>query len=522
MERAESESTLTHLHRARNSLCKQIEKNRLEGKALTEARNHLDLAIAAVANTYVVPVVRNPPVPLTVPAPFPVGDLDASDALDLLNTSAALDAVGVFDEFDDFDDFDAAPTAADPSAATFDNPDSSTLAVAAAAVLPTAPSVMSAVPVAVSPPADTLATLAFLAPVAMHATLAANSSATALVPHTAAIDADSPTEKLDAPPPFLPTVATMATKTNSAVRTADSHAAAAINNSDAVAPPAKRQRIGDFQDSNGQSVGRVHVSKACDPFVFLKPQMVPMLLHRTLGCRFVLDDADLPEFLRIMPTTHMFMSLIIDVDTAESGVTTSLELAQRVGVENGLVSEKMADRLRLRRGYSAVVPGPLLLYYVTMLGYVPIVELSGTAMAKMFRIVTGISLESLTIATKRGPCQKTKYELYSMVRDWLDGLSHLVVKCGSIKKVLRMADKCLMAYLDKCKTGDNTAADFDRNGANAVEMLQNNEYNSRILLGIRVDEFEVLLKCLPDLMKGRGEVLVQQLKKITDSHFNQP
>ncbi|KAJ2432134.1 hypothetical protein GGF41_000175, partial [Coemansia sp. RSA 2531] len=84
------------------------------------------------------------------------------------------------------------------------------------------------------------------------------------------MDADSPTEKLDAPPPFLPTVATMATKTNSAVRTADattdSHAAAAIDNSEAMAPPAKRLRIGDLQDSNGKRVGRVHVSKACGPF----------------------------------------------------------------------------------------------------------------------------------------------------------------------------------------------------------------------------------------------------------------
>ncbi|KAJ2043680.1 hypothetical protein GGI08_007334 [Coemansia sp. S2] len=313
------------------------------------------------------------------------------------------------------------------------------------------------------------------------------------------MDADSPTEKLDAPPPFLPTVATLATKTNSAVRTADattdSHAA--IDNSEAMAPPAKRLRIGDLQDSNGKRVGRAHVSEACGPFVFLKPQMVPVLLHRTRGCRFVLDNADLPEFLRIMPTTHMFMSLIINVDTAESGVATRLELVQRVGIENALISEKMTDRLRLRRGYSAVVPGPLLLYYLAILGYVPIVELSGTAVAKMFQIVTGISLESLTIATRRGPRQRTKYELYGMLRDWLDGLSHLVVK-------------------------ENTAADFDLNGANAVEMLRNNECNSRIFLGIWVDEFEVVLKCLPDLMKGRDEVLVQQLKEITDSHFNQP
>ncbi|KAJ2099782.1 hypothetical protein GGI16_003897 [Coemansia sp. S142-1] len=279
----------------------------------------------------------------------------------------------------------------------------------------------------------------------------------------------------------------MATKTNSTVRTADattdSHAAAAIDNSEAMAPPAKRLRIGDLQDSNGKRVGRAHVSEACGPFVFLKPQMVPVLLHRTRGCRFVLDNADLPEFLRIMPTTHMFMSLIINVDTAESGVATRLELVQRVGVEDTIISEKMTDRLRLRRGYSAVVPGPLLLYYLAILGYVPIVELSGTAVAKMFQIVTGISLESLTIATRRGPRQRTKYELYGM---------------------------------------DNTAADFDLNGANAVEMLRNNECNSRIFLGIWVDEFEVLLKCLPDLMKGRDEVLVQQLKEITDSHFNQP
>ncbi|KAJ2256934.1 hypothetical protein GGI13_001048 [Coemansia sp. RSA 455] len=254
MERAEPESPLTHLQHVRVYLCEKIEKNRLEVKKLTEARDILDLVIANVAK-YAIPVVRNPPASLTVPAPFPVG---------------ALDALGAFNDFDDVGDISffaeyyaldtvanvadttAAPATADPPAALLDGPDYYTLvaATAATAVLPTAPSITPAALYAARPPAATLTTLAFIALVALHATLAADSSAAALVPCTTVMDADSPTEKLDALPPPLPIVATTATKTNSAMRaanvTTDTPPAAAQDISEDMAPPAKLQRTPGF------------------------------------------------------------------------------------------------------------------------------------------------------------------------------------------------------------------------------------------------------------------------------------
>ncbi|KAJ2053962.1 hypothetical protein GGI03_000237 [Coemansia sp. RSA 2337] len=230
---------------------KKVEEILRELNELTKERVRLELLEATAAALIALPAVGNNPTSPTAPASFPVG---------------ALDALGAFNDFDDVGDisfFDecctldtvtnvadttAATATADPPAATFDDPDSFTLAAAAASLL-TAPSVTPAAPVAASPPAATLTTLAFLALVALHATLAADSSASTVVPCTTSMDADSPTEKLDAPSPPLPIVATTATKTNSAMRAADATTdthAAALDNGEDMAPPAKRQRTPGF------------------------------------------------------------------------------------------------------------------------------------------------------------------------------------------------------------------------------------------------------------------------------------
>ncbi|KAJ2254841.1 hypothetical protein GGI13_001935 [Coemansia sp. RSA 455] len=504
-----------------------------------------------------------------------VGNNSASPTAPVSPLFGALDDLGAFNDFDDVGDisvFDecyaldtvanvadttAATSTSDPPVVALDDPNSSTLA-AAAASLPTAPSVTPAAPDAASPPAATLTTLAFLALVALYATLAADSSAAAPVPCTATMDADSPTEKLDALPPPLPIVATTATITNSAVRAADATTdtppAAALDNSEDLAPPAKRQRTSALQDSNGKLVTRAHLSKACGPFLFLMPQMVPTLLRRTPGCQFAFDDAELPEFVETLQATKGFKPLIINVKPANSDMMTSLNLVQRDGPEFATIKRQLVDRLRLPRGYSAVVPGPLLFYCLATLSYVPIAELSGVAMATMFTEATGRVVGSLRFATNRGTRQKTKDELFGQVRNWLDGLSHFVIEGGSVNKVLKMAARCRAAYLEKCKLKDTPDADMDADlhanleanadtdldsdldadldselnanldltGNTAVEMLRKGTHYSRILLGIRVRELEVFLKCLPDLMKGRDQAVVQRLTEIIDSHFIQP
>ncbi|KAJ2348237.1 hypothetical protein GGH92_002897 [Coemansia sp. RSA 2673] len=539
---------------------KKVEERQRELKELTKERVRLEQLESTAAALPALPAVGNNPASPTAPASFPVGALDALGAF---NDFDDVGDISVFDECYALDtvanvaDTTAATATADPPAVLLDGPDYSTL-VAAAASLPTAPSVTPAAPDAASPPAATLTTLAFLALVALHATLAADSSAAAIVPRTAAKDANSPTETPDALPPPLPIVATTASKTNSAVRPADVTTvvspAAAQDISMDMAPPAKRQRTSALQDSNGKLVTRAHLSKACGPFVFLKPQMVPVLLHRTPGCQFAFDDADLPEFVETLQVTKGFKPLIINVKPANSDMTTSLNLVQRDGPEFATIKRQLVDRLRLPRGYSAVVPGPLLFYYLATLSYVPIDELSGTAMAKMFTEATCRVVGSLRFATNRGTRQKTKDELFGQVRNWLDGMSHFVIKGGSVNKVLKMAAKCRAAYLEKCKLKDTPDPDMDADlhanleadadadldsdldadldseldanldltGEIAVEMLRKGTHYSRILLGIRVKELEVFFRYLPGLMKGRDEAVVQQLTEIIDSHFNEP
>ncbi|KAJ2047054.1 hypothetical protein H4S04_004678 [Coemansia sp. S16] len=100
MERSELESALTYLQLARDSLCEQIEKNSLEVKKFTEARDILDQVMATVAK-YAVPVVRNPPASLTVPTSSPVIASDAEPVLSQSTASVDTDAyVDVLDNGD--------------------------------------------------------------------------------------------------------------------------------------------------------------------------------------------------------------------------------------------------------------------------------------------------------------------------------------------------------------------------------------------------------------------------------------
>ncbi|KAJ2256290.1 hypothetical protein GGI13_001247 [Coemansia sp. RSA 455] len=504
-----------------------------------------------------------------------VGNNSASPTAPVSPLFGALDDLGAFNDFDDVGDisvFDecyaldtvanvadttAATSTSDPPVVALDDPNSSTLA-AAAASLPTAPSVTPAAPDAASPPAATLTTLAFLALVALYATLAADSSAAALVPRTTAMDADSPTEKLDALPPPLPIVATTATKTNSAMRAADATTdtppAAAQDISEDMAPPAKRQRTSALRDGNGELVRRVDLSKACGPFIFLPLYMVCSLYQRIIRRTLVPDAGDLQVLRQKLQAAIGFMPSPIQIGKSDSGPADGSDLWQRIGPEFGMIKQRLTDRLRLPRGYSAVLPGPLLFYYLATLSYVPINELSGVAMAKMFTEVTGKVVGSLRFATSRGTRQKTKDELFALVRDWLDNLSHFVVKCGSVYKVLKMAARCRAAYLEKCKLKDTPDADMDADlhtnleansdtdldsdldadldseldasldltGEIAVEMLRKGAHYSRILLGIRVKELKVFFRYLPGLMKGRDQAVVQRLTEIIDSHFIQP
>ncbi|KAJ2058267.1 hypothetical protein GGI17_005135 [Coemansia sp. S146] len=104
-----------------------------------------------------------------------------------------------------------------------------------------------------------------------------------------------------------------------------------------------------------------------------------------------------------------------------------------------------------------------------------------------------------------------------------------------------MAARCRTAYLDKCKPKDtpdadvdtnldsdleadldtNLDADLDPNGTFAVEMLRNNEFHSSIFLGFHRTELKVLLRYLPDLMKGQGEDLVKRLAELVNNYYTQ-
>ncbi|KAJ2037349.1 hypothetical protein H4S03_003028 [Coemansia sp. S3946] len=523
-------ASLWQLKLAQLRVKKKVEERQREIEELTKERVRLEQLESTAAALPVLPAVGNNPASPTAPvSPF----FGALDDLGAFNDFDDVGDISVFDEFCALDtvanvtDTAPAPATADPPVVALDDPNPSTLAAAAAAaVLPTAPSVTPAAPYAASPPAATLATLAFLALVALHTTLAADSSAAALVPRIATMDADSPTEKLDALPPPLPIVATTAPKSNSAVRPADVTTvvspAAAQDISVDMAPPAKRQRTDLLYDDSGNLVTRANLSKVFGPFPFLPLSRVCVFYQRIFRCPLVPDVGDLGALSQTLERMDGFRLLPVQVGGTDSDRTANLSILRRDGPELAKLRKETMIRLRKPKGYGSPIPAPLLCSSLAMMGCIPIGHLSPTVLTSIFQTLTGRVLGPLRVVSVTGIHQMSTRNPCEMVRDWLNDLCQYIMEGGSARSILVEAATCHNVFMGMCFARGDVRTNLDPTGTVAKEMLDKDLHHSRILLGISKGDLKIILMYLPDLMEGEGEALAQRLKELADSLLTQP
>ncbi|KAJ2754264.1 hypothetical protein GGI19_002527 [Coemansia pectinata] len=296
-------------------------------------------------------------------------------------------------------------------------------------------------------------------------------------------------------------------------------ASTVLDNSEVMAPPAKRQRTNSLQDSNGNLVTRAHLSEAWGPFPFVMPHMVPTLLRRTFGHQFAFNDADLPEFLETLQTTKGLKSLTINVETTKSGVATTMDLLRRVGPDLEIIRKQIIARLRLPRGFGSPIPELLMCYSLAMLGCMPIGYLSRTALTSMFQTVTRNGPGSLRVVSSSGTNQMSTLDPSDMVRNWLCDLCWYIMEGGSVNSILGEAVTCHDVYIGECFAKGNIRTNLDPTGEAAKKMLDKDKHNSRVLLGICQSDFVILLKYLLkyllDLMEGEDEDLLVHLRNVS-------
>ncbi|KAJ2881991.1 hypothetical protein H4R27_003734 [Coemansia aciculifera] len=538
MENPEPGAPLGQIRLAKQRVQEQVETKLRELKELTKESvrlEQLEATATASLSASASPTAPGSPPVVASATDIPALSVDALDAID------PFDDLGDLDDFDVLDDFDAIPSVADsiaaPAAADFPvvmlgDPDSSTFA---AAVLSTTPSVTPAA----SPPAATLTTMAFLALVALHATLATAADSPvvaldALVSQTAATDMaltgpGASANTLDALPHLPPTVATTATETILAAPatsfTTDA-CAAALDNSEAVSPPTKRQRTGILYDSNGNLVTRADLSKVFGHFPFLPLSRMCALYHQLFGRPLVPDVGDLRALRQKLEVMDGFRFLPVQVGGTDTDRTSNFSLLQRDGPEFVTLRQQTRTRLSLPRGFGAPIPEPLMCYSLAMLGCMPIGHLSRTALASMFQALTGSGLGSLRVVSSSGTNLMSTLDPCGMVRNWLRSLCQYIMEGSSVKRILGEAAICHKAYIGECfakgSTKRKTRTHMDPTGEVAKKMLEDDQHNSRILLGICQSDFTILLKYLPDVMEGEDEDLLKRLRNVSDSLLNQP
>ncbi|KAJ2056773.1 hypothetical protein GGI17_006021 [Coemansia sp. S146] len=416
--------------------------------------------------------------------------LEASSVADIPALSVdSLNALGAFDALDSLDIFDAvpcvAPAAADFPVVVLDDPDSSTLA---GAILSVAPSVTPTAPAAASSPEGTLTTMAFLALVTLRATLTADSPAVAL-DDMALTDTGASVNTFDTLPHLPPTVATTVTETNSAAPatyfTTDARAAA-LDNSEIMAPPAKRQRTGILYDSNGNLVTRADLSRVFGPFPFLLLSRMCALYHQLFGRPLDPNISDIGALRQTLEEMEGFCFLSVQVKSADSDRTVDLAFLQCDGPEFVTLRQQTRARLGLPKGFGAPIPEPLMCYSLAMLVCIPIGNLSRTVLTTMFQMITRSGLGSLRVVSSSGTNLMSTLDPCEMVRNWLRSLCQYIMEGGSVRTTLGEAATCHKAYNGKCNAKGNTKRNarthMDPTGEVAKEMLDKDEHNSLILL----------------------------------------
>ncbi|KAJ2469434.1 hypothetical protein GGI02_003394 [Coemansia sp. RSA 2322] len=284
-----------------------------------------------------------------------------------------------------------------------------------------------------------------------------------------------------------------------------------------------RQELSSWlRDSSGVEITAARLSSVLGPFCYMSLPMISTVYRLCFGCSPMMPGVRLDEYNRALTALEGFRYWPWFKRSSQPGepLSASIKFIQRDGNEYDRLKERILDRLRITRRGGSVVLGPLLCYYLLMLGCTPTGQLPWPVVDLMFKRVTGLGIASLRVATKDGVQRMSAEDVWIMAKTWVVDLCMFMARGSRMQYSLDMATQCNGVYTDKCRKHGGAHGD-DSDGMVAKEMLVQNEEHSQLFLGIRSTELQRLyryLVCMVGTLVDQSTL--KYLKQVSESFLN--
>ncbi|KAJ2379089.1 hypothetical protein IW150_000388 [Coemansia sp. RSA 2607] len=163
----------------------------------------------------------------------------------------------------------------------------------------------------------------------------------------------------------------------------------------------------------------------------------------------------------------------------------------------------MATQMSSRLLGGNVVLGPLLYFYLIRLSCSPLKNLTAFMIDMMLRSVTGKRMRDMIIAKPDQTGIERAEDIWEAAKDWIIYLCDDIARNKSANDLLKRADLCHFRYIKECRRDRSSSGNTeDPDCKIARRLMDENERDSRYLLGVRSDDLRLLYPYLPHMMKG--------------------
>ncbi|KAJ2880202.1 hypothetical protein H4R27_004867 [Coemansia aciculifera] len=143
-------------------------------------------------------------------------------------------------------------------------------------------------------------------------------------------------------------------------------------------------------------------------------------------------------------------------------------------------------------------------------------QITGTLLGELFKRLTGRQLGLVRVAMASGVLEKSSDELCRMAREWIWDLCQFIAIGTQACDSLDMAAKCFEEYSIRCLVDGGMDTVYDKNGTIAIDMLDKNELNSQLILGIQPEKLRELFIYLPfKITDELGGDVIKRLKQVS-------
>ncbi|KAJ2016454.1 hypothetical protein GGI14_003626, partial [Coemansia sp. S680] len=171
------------------------------------------------------------------------------------------------------------------------------------------------------------------------------------------------------------------------------------------------------------------------------------------------------------------------IDEEDFENTADLNILCRRDLERTELRQNYLKQLGLAEDSNTAVLGPRLCYIIVKMCSMSVDLLTGPILRSMFTDATGLDLHALNVVTEKGVQRMEASSICQMVQSCVGNLSKFIADNG-VKASLAMARRCNRSYVTSCcdSSSDSTSV--------AVDMLMNNEHDSKLFLGNQAADLE--------------------------------